>query len=36
MNLEDRILLTFAVSVFCGAMALGAVAVIEVITSVIG
>lgn len=36
MDLEDRLLLAFAVSVFGGALALAVVATVEVITSVIG
>lgn len=36
MNLEDRLLLAFAVSVFGGALALAVVAAVEVIASVIG
>ena len=36
MNLEDRILIAFAISVFGGALALAVVAAAEVIASVIG
>lgn len=36
MNLEDRVILAFAVSVFGGALALAVVAAAEVIASVIG
>ena len=36
MNLEDRLLLAFAVSVFGGALALAVVAVVEVASSVLG
>ena len=36
MNLEDRVILTFAVSVFGGALALAVVAVATVVTSIIG
>ena len=36
MNLEDRILIAFAISVFGGALALAVVATVQVIASVIG
>lgn len=36
MNLEDRVILAFAVSVFSGALALAVVATVQVIASVIG
>ena len=36
MNLEDRILIAFAISVFGGALALAVAAAVEVITAIIG
>ena len=36
MKLEDRLLLAFAVTIFGGALALAVVAVVEVVSSVIG
>lgn len=36
MNLEARVILAFAVTVFGGALALAVVAAVEVITSVLG
>ena len=36
MKLEDRLLLAFAVSIFGGALALAVVAVVEVVSPVIG
>ena len=36
MNLEDRLLLAFAGSVFCFTLALAVVAVVDIVTAIIG